>query len=67
VRQLISTAHWVKPVHPGHHRQPDGSVLRVDFEMSYWVGSLYTPERKLKAQFIGSAREVQAWAERLWR
>lgn len=42
-------------------------MLRVDFEMSYWVGSLYTPERKLKAQFIGSAREVQAWAERLWR
>jgi hypothetical protein len=46
----------------GHHRQPNGSVVRVDIEMGRWVGSLYTPEMKLKTQVVGSYREVHAWA-----
>jgi hypothetical protein len=49
----------------GHHRQPDGSVVRVDIEMGRWVGSLYTPEMKLKAQVVGSYPEVRAWAARI--
>lgn len=49
----------------GHHRQPDGSVVRVDIERGRWVGSLYTPEMKLKAQLVGSYPEVRAWAARI--
>ncbi|MBS9535429.1 hypothetical protein KIH27_17735 [Mycobacterium sp. M1] len=49
----------------GHHRQPDGSVLRVDFEAGQWVGSLYTPQLELRSQLIGSDTEVHAWADRL--
>jgi hypothetical protein len=49
----------------GHHRQPDGSVVRVDIEMGRWVGSLYTPEMKLKAQVVGSYPEVRAWTARI--
>jgi hypothetical protein len=47
----------------GHHRQPDGSVVRVDIEMGRWVGSLYTPEMKVQTRIIGSELEVHAWAD----
>lgn len=53
------------PMRTGHHRQPDGSVLRVDYEAGHWVGSLYTPELELKTQVIGSDREVHDWADRI--
>lgn len=53
------------PMPTGHHRQPDGSVLRVDYEAGRWVGSLYTPGLELKAQVIGSDREVHDWADRI--
>jgi hypothetical protein len=53
------------PMHTGHHRQPDGSVVRVDIEMGRWVGSLYTPEMKIKTRIIGSELEVHAWADRI--
>jgi hypothetical protein len=49
----------------GHHRQPDGSVVRVDIEMGRWVGSLYTPEMEIKTRIIGSELEVHAWADRI--
>ena len=49
----------------GHHRQPDGSVVRVDIEMGRWVGSLYTPEMKVQTRIIGSELEVHAWADRI--
>ena len=52
-------------VRTGHHRQPDGSVVRVDIEMGRWVGSLYTPQMKLKAQLVGSYPEVHAWAAKI--
>jgi hypothetical protein len=52
-------------MHTGHHRQPDGSVVRVDVEMGRWVGSLYTPEMKIKTRIIGSELEVHAWADRI--
>jgi hypothetical protein len=49
----------------GHHRQPDGSVVRVDIELGRWVGSLYTPEMKVQRRIIGSELEVHAWADRI--
>lgn len=53
------------PMRTGHHRQPDGSVVRVDIEMGRWVGSLYTPEMKIKTRIIGSELEVHSWADRI--
>ena len=55
--------HRAIPMRTGHHRQPDGSVVRVDIEMGRWVGSLYTPEMRIKRQIVGSELEVHAWAE----
>jgi hypothetical protein len=49
----------------GHHRLPDGSVLRVDFEMGRWVGTLYLPSMTIKTQVVGSDAEVHAWAAAL--
>ena len=46
----------------GHHRFPDGSVLRVDFERGRWVGTLYAPSLTIKTQIVGSDTEVHAWA-----
>jgi len=46
----------------GHHRLPDGGVLRVDFEMGRWVGTLYAPSLTIKTQFVGSDAQVHAWA-----
>jgi hypothetical protein len=47
----------------GHHRLPDGSLLRMDIELGRWVGSLYTPDMRVKTQIVGSDVEVHAWAE----
>lgn len=47
----------------GHHRRPDGSLVRVDIELGRWVGTLYSPEMKVKIQFVGSDAEVHAWAD----
>jgi hypothetical protein len=49
----------------GHHRQSDGSVVRVDIEMGRWVGSLYTAEMTIKTRIVGSELEVHAWADRI--
>jgi hypothetical protein len=49
----------------GHCRLPNGSVLRVDFEMGRWVGTLYAPSMTVKTQIVGSDAEVHAWAARL--
>jgi hypothetical protein len=46
----------------GHCRLPNGSVLRVDFEMGRWVGTLYGPSMTIKVQIVGSDAEVHAWA-----
>jgi hypothetical protein len=46
----------------GHHRLPNGSVLRVDLEMGRWVGTLYAPSMTIKTQIVGSDAEVHAWA-----
>jgi hypothetical protein len=46
----------------GHRRLPDGSVLRVDFEMGRWVGTLYLASMTIKTQVVGSDAEVHAWA-----
>ena len=48
----------------GHHRLPDGSLLRVDIELGRWVGSLYTPDMRVKTHIVGGEVEVHAWAER---
>jgi hypothetical protein len=37
-------------------------VLRVDFEMGRWVGTLYAPSLKIKTQIVGSDAQVHAWA-----
>jgi hypothetical protein len=47
----------------GHHRRPDGSLVRVDIELGRWVGTLYSPEMKVKIQFVGSDAAVHAWAD----
>ena len=49
-------------MHTGHHRLPDGGVLRVDFEMGRWVGTLYAPSMAIKTQMVGSDAQVHAWA-----
>jgi hypothetical protein len=46
----------------GHYRFRDGSVLRVDFEMGRWVGTLYAPSLTIKTQIVGSDAQVHAWA-----
>ncbi len=46
----------------GHRRLPDGGLLRVDFEMGRWVGTLYTPSLSIKTQIVGSGARVHAWA-----
>jgi hypothetical protein len=51
-----------KAMRTGHYRFPDGSVLRVDFEMERWVGTLYAASMTIKTQIVGSDAEVHAWA-----
>ena len=50
-------------MHTGHQRLPNGSLLRVDFEMGRWVGRLYTSDMRVKTQVVGSDAEVHAWAD----
>ena len=49
----------------GHHRLPNGSLMRVDIESGYWVGRLYTPAMTIQMQIVGSEAEVHAWAHRI--
>ena len=49
----------------GHHRLPDGSLVRVDIELGRWVGTLYSPEMRVKTQIVGSEAEVHAWADKI--
>ena len=46
----------------GHCRLRDGGLLRVDFEMGRWVGTLYAPSMTIKTQIVGSDAQVHAWA-----
>jgi hypothetical protein len=55
----------ISTMRTGHHRLADGSLLRVDIELGRWVGSLYTPEMRVKTQIIGSEIEIHGWADRL--
>lgn len=57
--------HHAIPMHTGHHRQPDGSVIRVDFERGQWIGSLYSPALTLEMQIVGDDAAVHAWADRI--
>jgi hypothetical protein len=41
-----------------HCRLPNGSVLRVNFEIGRWVGTLYAPSMTIKAQIVGSDAQV---------
>ena len=50
----------ISTMRTGHRRLADGSLLRVDIEL----GSLYTPDMRVKTQIVGSDVEVHAWAER---
>jgi hypothetical protein len=54
----------ISMIRTGHHRLADGSLLRLDIELGRWVGSVYTADMRVKAQFVGSDVEVHAWAER---
>jgi hypothetical protein len=51
--------------HAGHHRLPNGSLLRVDIEAGRWVGRLYTPDMRIKTRIVGGDTEVHAWADRI--
>jgi len=53
------------PLRTGHGRLPDGSLVRVDIELGRWVGTLYTPEMKVKIQIVGSEADVHAWADKI--
>jgi hypothetical protein len=53
------------PMHTGHHRLADGSLLRVDIELGRCVGRLYTPEMNVKTQIQGSAAKVHAWVDEI--
>jgi hypothetical protein len=39
--------------------------VRVDIELGRWVGTLYTPEMKVKIQIVGSDAKVHAWADKI--
>ncbi len=52
--------------HTGHVRGIDGSVIRVDFERGRYVGSLYAPDKRIKAQVTGTRAEVHS-AILAWR
>ena len=44
----------ISTMRTGHHRLADGSLLRVDIELGRWVGSLYTPDMRVKTQIVGT-------------
>jgi hypothetical protein len=46
--------------HPGHIRQPNGSLIRLDIESGHYVGRYYAPDRHVKARVVGSLAHVQA-------
>jgi hypothetical protein len=54
----------ISTMRTGHHRLADGSLLRVDIEAGRWVGSLYTPDMRVKTRIVCSYSEIHAWAER---
>jgi hypothetical protein len=37
----------------------------VDTELGRWVGTLYSPELKVKLRIVGSDAEVHAWADKI--
>ncbi len=53
----------ISTMRTGHHRLANGSLLRVDIELGRWVGTLYTPDMRLKQQIVGSDIDVHAWAD----
>jgi hypothetical protein len=53
------------PMHTGHYRLADGSLLRVDVELGRCVGRLYTPEMNVKSQVHGSEANVHAWVDQI--
>jgi len=55
----------ISTMRTGHHRLTDGALLRVDIELGRWVGSLYTPDMRIKTQIVGSDVEAHAWADRV--
>ena len=55
----------ISTMRTGHHRLTDGALLRVDIELGRWVGSLYTPDRRIKTQVVGTDVEVHAWVDRV--
>ena len=55
----------ISTMRTGHHRLADGSLLRVDIEFGRWVGSLYTPDMRVKTQIVGTDFDVHAWADQL--
>ena len=55
--------HCAQPICTGHHRLPDGCLVRVDIELGRWVGRLYTPEMEVKTQIVGTDNEVHSWAD----
>jgi hypothetical protein len=53
------------PLRTGHRRLP-GRVTRAGgHQLGRWVGTLYTPEMKVKIQIVGSDAEVHAWADKI--
>ena len=54
----------ISTMRTGHRRLADGSLLRVDIELGRWVGSLYTPDMRVKTRIVGSDVQVHARAER---
>ena len=55
----------ISTMRTGHHRLADGSLLRVDIELGRCVGSLYTPDMRVKTQIVGTDVDVHAWADQL--
>jgi hypothetical protein len=52
--------------HAGHVCLPDGSVLRLDFELGRWVATFYRPDLSQRTCISGCLDEmrtvVAAWA-----
>jgi hypothetical protein len=46
--------------HPGHIRLPDGSVLRLDFELGRFVATHYRPDMTIRNCVRGGFDEVRA-------
>lgn len=59
----VGTTDRAIPMHTGHHRLSDGSLLRVDVELGRFVGTHYTPEMHVKTEVHGTAATVHAWVD----